>query len=584
MNVVEELKKIGSKHNFRVVDRQTVDYDKAREISNSRINRSPSVVVFPKNADQVGLCVEACNRHEARFRVRSGGHHHEGMCSLDGGVVIRLSEINKIQHVRQGDEGFIDDGVDRAWIGVGKPLQEVYDELEKGPEEQDPSSMPPPLPLIPPPPTNKTIPGGGCQTVNIGGLTLGGGWGTSVRKMGLTCDNFDQAELVTAEGKVIRVKKPKKGELSTEEEKKKENLFWALRGGGGGNFGIVTRFLFRLSDIGETVSTVSIQWGERSEAEMAAVVQAYLEKQPEFPVELSTTMVLRVDHRFRKVYNPIGMGGKYYGPLEELQQKVKLFSEDLNPSSVEFKETHFSPKKTDTLRLASTSEAVPQGSPAASSATVPGEPPPQLSGLINDLVDFMHFGDSLGAVGGPKSASKDLAHQNPPPSITCSDPWPHKISSGFVKTDMSPEAMAKAAVGILLHSNPGKEARAASLYMVLHGMPGQKSAVGRRDSAFYWRKNDFLVQFQAWWSKPNLDQDFHKRAEAFEKEQRQYIEWIAKARTTLKPYMEGAFVNFVDKNIPVEEYYGGNFERLKAIKRQWDPNHVFRFPLGIPVE
>ena len=108
--------------------------------------------------------------------------------------------------------------------------------------------------------------------------------------------------------------------------------------------------------------------------------------------------------------------------------------------------------------------------------------------------------------------------------------------------------------------------------MMLHGMPGKHGLLKPSDSAFYWRYKDFIVQFQAWWADPRS------------KDGDSYIKWIESSRKTLEPYMEGAFVNFVDKDIPVKDYYGGNFKRLKEIKRKWDPNNVFDFPLGIPLD
>ena len=113
---------------------------------------------------------------------------------------------------------------------------------------------------------------------------------------------------------------------------------------------------------------------------------------------------------------------------------------------------------------------------------------------------------------------------------------------------------------------------AARLYIVLHGMPGKKGLLKPSDSAFYWRYKDFIVQFQAWWGDHSSP------------DEKQYLHWIESSRKALEPHLQGAFVNFVDKDIPVEEYYGGNFTRLKEIKKKWDPNNVFHFPLSIPLQ
>ena len=145
---IDALWEIGVEEGFRVIrwtPNGNVDYDWAREISNSRFELEPTAIALPETAEQVARCVTFCVENRVPLRVRSGGHQHEGMCSLDDGVVIRLSELNAIEY----------DGEDRVWIGVGKPLKEIYDELQLH---------------------GKTIPGGGCWSVNVGGLALGGGW------------------------------------------------------------------------------------------------------------------------------------------------------------------------------------------------------------------------------------------------------------------------------------------------------------------------------------------------------------------------------------------------------------------------
>ena len=78
---------------------------------------------------------------------------------------------------------------------------------------------------------------GDTGSVGIGGLTLGGGVGYLVRKYGLTIDDLLAAEIVTADGQLLRL-----------DADTNPDLFWAIRGGGG-NFGVVTRFQFRLHKV-----------------------------------------------------------------------------------------------------------------------------------------------------------------------------------------------------------------------------------------------------------------------------------------------------------------------------------------------
>src|SRR5205823_4771694 len=92
------------------------------------------------------------------------------------------------------------------------------------------------------------VTGGHVSHTGVAGLTLGGGMGHLMRKLGLTVDNLLAVELVTADGKVLNASATQN-----------PDLFWGLRGGGG-NFGIATRFEFQLTPIGPTVLSGLAFW------------------------------------------------------------------------------------------------------------------------------------------------------------------------------------------------------------------------------------------------------------------------------------------------------------------------------------
>jgi FAD/FMN-containing dehydrogenase len=116
------------------------------------------------------------------------------------------------------------------------------------------------------------------STTGIAGLTLGGGFGWLSRKYGMTVDNLESAEVVTATGEVVRAS-------ATEHP----DLFWALRSGGG-NFGVVTRFEFRLHPVGPDVLSGLILYPI---SEAKSVLQQYRKFIAEAPEELSVWTVLR---------------------------------------------------------------------------------------------------------------------------------------------------------------------------------------------------------------------------------------------------------------------------------------------------
>ena len=119
--------------------------------------------------------------------------------------------------------------------------------------------------------------------------------------------------------------------------------------------------------------------------------------------------------------------------------------------------------------------------------------------------------------------------------------------------------------------------------MTIHSMGGamKNEPVGGR--AFAFRDTEVLLQFQSWWNYPNEEKQ-ESCQEYMKKCQQDYIDWVTKLRGLLQKeeLVEGAFINFVDKDIPLKEYYARNFERLQKIKGKYDPNNVFKFEMGIP--
>jgi FAD/FMN-containing dehydrogenase len=123
----------------------------------------------------------------------------------------------------------------------------------------------------------RAVPVGVVSRTGIAGLTLGGGVGWLVRKYGLTCDNLLEATVVLADGRAV-----------TANANEHADLFWALRGGGGGNFGIVTRFVFR-SHPADDVATYSLAW---SWADAKRVLQAWQSFAPHAPDGLFSVLNL----------------------------------------------------------------------------------------------------------------------------------------------------------------------------------------------------------------------------------------------------------------------------------------------------
>jgi FAD/FMN-containing dehydrogenase len=192
------------------------EYDAARTIFYGGFDRRPAVIVMAADQDDVVRVVELARETGFDLAVRSGGHSVPGHSTTEGGIVLDLRDLNALE---------IDVDGRTAWTGGGLTTGRYTAAAAKH---------------------GLATPFGDTGSVGIGGLTLGGGVGYLVRKHGLTIDNLLAAELVTADGETLRV-----------DDESHPDLFWAIRGGGG-NFGVATRFLFRLQEVGTVVGGMLI--------------------------------------------------------------------------------------------------------------------------------------------------------------------------------------------------------------------------------------------------------------------------------------------------------------------------------------
>jgi FAD/FMN-containing dehydrogenase len=179
-------------------------YDRARTIFYGGFEQRPAAIVRPVDAAEVAQVVGLARDGGLELAVRGGGHSTAGHSLSDGGIVLDLSELTAID---------VDPRARTAWAQAGLTAGAYTAAVQ----------------------AHGLVTGfGDTGSVGIGGLTLGGGVGYLVRKHGLTIDSLLAAELVTADGRLLSV-----------DAETHPDLFWAIRGGGG-NFGVATRFQFRL--------------------------------------------------------------------------------------------------------------------------------------------------------------------------------------------------------------------------------------------------------------------------------------------------------------------------------------------------
>jgi FAD/FMN-containing dehydrogenase len=187
------------------------DYDAARRCFNALVDRRPAVIARCLGAGDVATALDFARSNALEIAVRGGGHNPAGHCVCDGGLVIDLSQMRRVEADGQARIARADGGA--TWLDFDVATQAF----------------------------GLVTPGGVVGSTGVGGLTLGGGIGHLTSQHGFTCDNVVGAEVVTADGTVV--------EASPEEN---AELLWGLRGAGG-NFGVATRLDFRLHPLDRVV-------------------------------------------------------------------------------------------------------------------------------------------------------------------------------------------------------------------------------------------------------------------------------------------------------------------------------------------
>ena len=215
-------------------------YDEARTVFYGGIDRHPAVIIRVVDADEVARVISLARESGLELAIRSGGHSTAGHCVSEGGIVLDLSNMRDLQIDIEGRT---------AWAETGLTAGEFTSAVgEHG----------------------LAVGFGDTGSVGIGGITLGGGVGYLVRKYGLTIDSLLAAEVVTADGQLLHV-----------DADHHPDLFWAIRGGGG-NFGVATRFQFRLHEVDSVVGGMLIL------PATADVIAGFIAAAEAAPDELST--------------------------------------------------------------------------------------------------------------------------------------------------------------------------------------------------------------------------------------------------------------------------------------------------------
>jgi FAD/FMN-containing dehydrogenase len=193
----------------RLIGPQDGDYDEARHVYNGMIERRPAMIAQCEDVADVIAVVDFARRRNMLLAIRGGGHNAGGLGTADDAIVCDLSPMHGV---------LVDPATRRVRVEGGATLGQLDHATH---------------------PFGLAVPAGIFSTTGVSGLTLGGGLGYLARRYGLSIDRLRSADVVLADGSLVR----------TSEDEHPE-LFWALRGAGG-NFGVVTSLEFEAAPVGE---------------------------------------------------------------------------------------------------------------------------------------------------------------------------------------------------------------------------------------------------------------------------------------------------------------------------------------------
>ena len=434
-----------------VITPEDASYDEARAVYYG-IDRKPAVIVRPTDANEVAYVVSIARDTGTELAVRSGGHSIAGYGSTDGGIVIDLSAMKAVH---------VDPKQRTAWAQAGLTAAELTSALGEH---------------------HLAVGFGDAGSVGIGGITLGGGVGFLSRKHGLTIDSLLAAELVTADGKVLRV-----------DAEDHPDLFWAIRGGGG-NFGVATRFQFRVHEVDQIVGGMLIL------PATADTVHGFVELAAAAPEELST------------IANVMKAPPMPFLP-EELHGQVILFGLLVYSGDPEIGEGVVAPFRE----------------------------------LATPLLDMVEPGRYAGIY--------EEEEEGPPPGV-------------FAVRNLFVDDIDRAAAETIIEQvNASTAAMAVTQIRVLGGAI---SRVPDDATAYAHRQRPIML---------NVASMFQQSDEA-----RAHESWVDGLATALGDTGE-AYVNFIGdegRERVRQAYPGQTWERLREVKRRYDPTNVFRLNQNIP--
>lgn len=276
-----------------VVLREDALYSEAVLGFNMEFIKSPQIVNFCFNEEDVIKAIKYARDNNLEFRARSGRHDFEVNSNVNNGIVI---DVSNIDHV------FIDEENKVAEVGGGIFSGKMYQELAK---------------------RGYTIPSGTCGGVGFCGLTTSGGVGFATRMLGLSCDNLLEVDMINYEGNKI-----------TASSRNNKDLLWALKGGLALNFGIVTALRYKITKV-KTAATCNITWDHKHFVDLMEYWQEFA---PKTDKRLTIDLLLAKNEEGNI---RLASSGQFFGTKEELMEAITELINVAKPLTLTFEEMSY---------------------------------------------------------------------------------------------------------------------------------------------------------------------------------------------------------------------------------------------------
>jgi FAD/FMN-containing dehydrogenase len=438
--------------NGRVIAPGDDAYDRARTLFYGGFDRRPALIIRVADAQDVARVLTLARQTGLDLAVRSGGHSVAGHSMADRGIVLDLSDMRSLEIDPDRRIASAETGLTAGEYTTAAGLHGLATGF------------------------------GDTGSVGIGGITLGGGIGYLVRKHGLTIDSLLSAEVVTAGGELLQV-----------DSDSHPDLFWAIRGGGG-NFGVATRFQYRLHPVD------SVFGGMLFLPATPQTIAGFIDAAQAAPDDLST------------IANVMTAPPMPFLP-RELHGKVIIMA-----------------------------MLVYAGDPAAGESAV--APFRKLAAPLADMLKPMHYPEIYPPEG---------------------DEY-HPIAAG---RNMFVDSIDRSVAEMILerlHRSTGSMAVAQ-----LRVLGGAMARVPADATAFAHRGSHIMVNLATLYERLE-DKPVHEA-------------WVSEFSAALVQSDHGAYVNFLGdqgESAVRAAYPGSNWDRLRQVKRRYDPTNLFRLNQNIP--